>query len=45
MVGDDWALAYRRYSEEYIDEEKTARDNQMGIWRGEFMQPWKWRRR
>jgi endonuclease YncB( thermonuclease family) len=45
MVSKGWALAYRRYSKDYIDEENVARDNRKGIWRGKFMPPWEWRRR
>ena len=45
MVSNGWALAYRRYSKDYIDEENVAQDNRNGIWRGEFMAPWRWRRR
>ncbi len=45
MVKRGWALAYRRYSEDYVDVEKMARDTRSGIWQGEFMKPWEWRRR
>ena len=43
MVSDGWALAYRRYSIDYVGEEKTARAKRVGIWRGDFTPPWKWR--
>lgn len=43
MVREGWAVAYRRYSKDYIDEEAEARAAGNGIWRGEFMLPWKWR--
>lgn len=43
MVRDGWALAYRRYSTNYVDEEKTARAKRVGMWRGDFTPPWKWR--
>ncbi len=45
MVREGWALAYRRYSMDYVDEENEARSNHIGIWRGEFMPPWAWRRK
>jgi endonuclease YncB( thermonuclease family) len=45
MVLNGWALAYRKYSRDYIDEENIAQDNRNGIWQGKFMPPWKWRRR
>jgi endonuclease YncB( thermonuclease family) len=43
MVREGWAVAYRRYSKDYVDEEAEARDAGNGVWRGEFMLPWKWR--
>ena len=44
MVSEGWALAYRRYSEAYVDEEARAKAAQQGIWRGDFVPPWDWRR-
>ncbi len=44
MVANGWALAYRRYSEDYVDEEADAQAARRGIWAGEFVKPWKWRR-
>ena len=44
LVAEGWALAYRRYSREYVDEESTARAARKGVWRGEFVAPWDWRR-
>ena len=44
MVLEGWALAYRRYSEKYIAQEKEARQNKKGIWGMKFMPPWEWRR-
>jgi endonuclease YncB( thermonuclease family) len=38
-----WALAYRRYSMDYVDEEATAEVSRSGMWAGEFMKPWEWR--
>ena len=34
MVREGWALAYRRYSMDYVDEEAVARDARVGVWRG-----------
>ena len=45
MVKRGWALAYRRYSRDYVDEEEVARGRGVGMWQGEFMKPWEWRRR
>ena len=44
MVAEGWALAYRRYSEAYADEEARAKAARAGVWRGEFVPPWDWRR-
>lgn len=43
MVMNGWALAYRRYSRDYIAEETVARSARAGIWRGKFIKPWEWR--
>jgi hypothetical protein len=37
------ALAYRRYSNDYVAEENAARDAKRGLWSGEFTPPWDWR--
>ena len=39
LVGQGWALAYRRYSRAYVNEESSARAERRGIWRGEFVPP------
>ena len=44
MVANGWALAYRRYSPDYVIDEKTAKKAGRGLWRGEFVSPWEWRR-
>ena len=44
MVAEGWALANRRYSLDYAAEESQARQASRGVWRGEVMAPWKWRR-
>ncbi|HJN86883.1 MAG TPA: thermonuclease family protein, partial [Dehalococcoidia bacterium] len=44
MVRNGWAIAYRRYSEDYVDEEAKAMDDHVGLWRGEFLPPWEWRK-
>jgi endonuclease YncB( thermonuclease family) len=45
MVSNGWALAYRSYSKEYMDEESAAEAAERGLWAGEFVEPWVWRRR
>ena len=44
MVSQGLALAYRRYSRDYVAEEASARDARLGMWRGDFVPPWDWRR-
>lgn len=44
LVASGWALAYRRYSTDYVDEEEAAEAGRRGIWRGSFVAPWDWRR-
>ncbi len=35
---------YRRYSLDYVEQEADAQAARRGIWAGEFMRPWEWRR-
>jgi len=44
MVALGWALAYTRYSKDYLDQEARAMSDHMGMWNGEFIAPWRWRR-
>ena len=44
MVSEGWALAYRRYSRAYVAEESSAKAARLGVWRGDFVTPWDWRR-
>ena len=39
-----WALAYRKYSTDYVATEEDAREARRGMWRGKFIAPWEWRR-
>lgn len=43
LVSAGWALAYRRYSSDYVANENRARNERLGIWAGEFQVPWEWR--
>ena len=45
MVLNGWALAYQQYSIDYADEEADAKTAKRGLWLGEFIEPWEWRRR
>jgi endonuclease YncB( thermonuclease family) len=44
MVKNGWALAYRKYSKDYVKDEEEAKKKKIGLWAGEFIPPWKWRR-
>jgi len=45
MVGTGYALAYRRYSHQYIEAEEAAKAERVGLWRtGNFGNPEDWRR-
>ena len=44
LVENGWALAYRKYSKKYVENENSAKNNLVGIWSGKFVEPWKWRR-
>ena len=45
MVKNGWAIAYRYYSKDYVDEEFIAKKNKLGIWKGEFIEPYLFRRK
>ena len=40
MVKEGWAIAYRYYSKDYVDEEFIAKKNKVGIWKGKFEEPY-----
>jgi endonuclease YncB( thermonuclease family) len=39
MVLQGWAIAYRKYSMDYVAAEERAHDQKIGIWAGTFMVP------
>ena len=43
LVSEGWAVAYRKYSHDYVEEESFAKGARNGIWQGEFEYPWDWR--
>ena len=43
MVRDGWALAFVRYSADYVAEERAASAARRGLWAGTFVAPWEWR--
>ena len=44
MVRNGYAVAYRRYSKDYVEDESYAKKNKLGLWNGTFIQPEKWRK-
>ena len=44
MVRNGYALAYRKYSKMYVFDENSAKEEKLGIWRGSFIKPEKWRK-
>ncbi|MBI2254754.1 MAG: thermonuclease family protein [Proteobacteria bacterium] len=45
MVKSGWAVAYRKYSMDYVADEDAAKDAKVGLWLGEFVNPWDWRKK
>ncbi len=45
MVINGWAIAYRYYSLDYIKEEQIAKSKSLGIWMGEFEEPYLFRKK
>ena len=43
LVIQGWAVAYRRYSRDYVRAEDQARAARRGVWSGQFDMPWEWR--
>ena len=44
LVKNGYAVAYRKYSKRYVLQEQYAKKNKLGLWRGNFLEPEKWRR-
>ena len=43
LVAQGWAVAYQRYSRDYVPTEDQARSARRGVWSGSFEMPWEWR--
>ena len=43
MVRQGQALANRYESFIYVDEEESAMNQEVGLWAGDFQDPWEWR--
>ena len=44
LVLNGWAVAYTYYSYDYSRAEAFAKSERSGVWAGEFVMPWEWRR-
>ena len=44
MVRTGWAVAYTRYSDDYLKAETEAKTKHNGLWQGPFIHPEVWRR-
>ena len=44
MVINGYAVAYRRYSKDYIEDENYAKKKKIGLWSSNFIHPEKWRK-
>ena len=44
LVSEGLAIAYRYYSKDYVTHEARARSISVGLWAGDFIMPWDWRR-
>ena len=45
MVANGWAIAYRYYSSDYVMQEKEAKHQKLGIWSGNFEEPYLFRKK
>ena len=45
MVKNGCAISYRYYSLKFVKEEETARKNKLGVWRGDFEDPYIFRKK
>ena len=45
IVQEGWAIAYRYYSKDFVDDEKIAKINKSGIWKGDFEEPYLFRKK
>ena len=43
MVRSGYAFAYIKYSKKFIKDEEFAKENNLGLWKGDFVYPWNYR--
>jgi len=44
MVRNGWAIAYRYYSLDFVEDEKLAKKEKIGLWQGKFQEPYLYRK-
>ena len=44
MVRNGLAVAYKKYSKDYLRDEIYAKENKLGLWKGSFIRPENWRK-
>ena len=45
LVRFGYAVAYKKYSKKYLNEQEIAKKNKIGMWSGKFDMPWEWRKK
>lgn len=45
LVSSGWAMAYLKYSSDYVGAEAEAKSDRRGIWQGTVQPPWEWRKK
>ena len=45
LVKNGYAFAYRRYSDQFVEDEEYAKLNQLGLWKMKFDFPWDYRKK
>tara|TARA_Y100000591_G_scaffold175185_1_gene151319 strand:+ start:157 stop:687 length:531 start_codon:yes stop_codon:yes gene_type:complete len=43
LVSNGYAVAYRKYSKNYVSDEINAKNSKLGVWQGKFEMPWEYR--
>ena len=45
LVRNGLAINYTKYSKKYLRDENQAKREKVGLWSGEFDEPWEWRKK
>ena len=45
LVRSGYAFAYRKYSKKFVEDEKFAKTNKLGLWSMKFQYPWDFRKK